>query len=246
VTKAAPPLGVSRDQYHRYVWNDGQTVVGPLPSVTTVLKLQDIGGTDGLIRWAAGLAVDYALRAPADPDVRKNALEESGRPAAVGTDVHDQVRRIIVGEPILPNPDTVFHLAHFAAFLGKERPKFLMAEEFVVNLDLRYGGQFDFIAELRDRVALVDVKTGKDRPAHKLQLAGYLESEFVARPESTERVALPAIDATYVLFLSETGYELVEKTVTPADRTHFRFLAETYHKVAAWKPLETVKEEAAA
>lgn len=242
------PIGLTRDERHRYVWNDGEAVTGPLPSVTTILKLQDaLGGTDGLLRWAAGLAVDYAIRAPQDPQVRKNALEETTRPALIGSDVHEQVRRIITGETILPNPDTVYHLAHFAAFLGKERPRFLMTEELVVNLGLRFAGGFDFIAELRDRVALVDVKTGKDKPVHKLQLAGYLECEFVGRAGTVERTPLPPVDATYVLLLTATGYELVEKEVTEADRAHFRFLVETYHRIAAWKPvIESVKEEAAA
>lgn len=230
--KAAPALGLTAVN-HRYSWNDGTTVVGPMPSVTGIQRLQDsLGGSDGLVKWAAGLAVD----AFASSNDKAAALAATDEPARIGNIVHDQVRCILTGRPIEPDHDSVWHLAHFAAFLGAERPEVLFAEEMVANVTLGYAGQFDFIARIRDQIAIVDVKTGKAKTSHRLQLAGYSLAEFIGREGSTERIPVPAIEAGYILLLRTDGYELVEQTPTEEDRDQFRFLVATHKRINAWPP----------
>ncbi len=238
-----PALGLTAVN-HRYSWNDGEKTVGPMPSVTTLQRLQDaLGGSDGLVKWAAGIAVDAALSG----SDKAAAIAATDEPARIGNAVHDQVRCVLLGREISPDHDTVWHLAHFAAFLGRERPDVLFAEEMVANVTLGFAGQFDFIARIRDQVAIVDVKTGKPKPSHRLQLAGYSLAEFIGREGTAERIPLPEIEAGYILLLRPDGYELVDQSPQDADREQFRFLASVHQRITAWppKPAKVVEEVAA-
>lgn len=240
------PLGLSRDQWHRYWWTDSDGKVGPLPSVTSITGLQDsLGGADNLMRWGAGIALDYYEEHRADsttlelaaylPALKVNALAAMKGPANLGSDVHEQVRRCIQGETLSLTPESAPNIGQFAAFLAKERPEFLYAEETILNLDMGYGGQFDIIAALRGSTGLVDVKSGKIKPSHRLQLAGYSEPDvFIGRSGTAERIALPAIEKFYILALRPDGYELVEQRITKADREHWRDLVEFYRKAKNW------------
>ena len=232
-------LGLTRDKFHRYTWNDGVAEPVALAGATSMLRLQDaLGGSDGLVRWAAGIAVDfYAAHAGEDaPDLLKaRALDATKGPADLGTAVHEDVRRVILGEaPILGSEAVARHIAQFSRFLASERPEFIAAEEMVANLTLGYAGQFDFAAKLRGRPALVDVKTGKRKPTFVLQVATYMDAEFIGRPGDVTRYPMPRTREGWVLLLRADDYELVPATPTAADRAHVRFLAASYHKAAAW------------
>lgn len=229
--------GMTRDRYHRYVWQGS----APMPSVTTILRIQEaLQGSDGLTMWAAGIAADYVigkapeLDVPTVQDIRAQAILATQGPANFGTEVHEQVRRVLTGEPIEPTDTTVWPLAHFAAFLGAEKPEVFYAEEMIANLALGYGGQFDFLGRVRDRVAIVDVKTGKLKPTHRLQLAAYQDAEFIGRAGTDERIPMPEIEAGYVLLLKADGYELVDMTPTPADIAHWRLLAGLHRTLKQW------------
>jgi hypothetical protein len=236
-------LGLSRDQWHRYFWEDDDGKVGPLPSVTSITGLQDsLGGADRLMTWGAGIALDYfiAHRSDAVDDdfiqgIKNAALAAMKGPANLGSDAHEQVRRCIQAEPLALTPETAPFMGHFAAFLAKERPEFLYAEETILNLTMGYGGQFDILAKLRGSVGLIDVKTGKIKDSHRLQLAGYSEPDvFIGRSGTVERIALPPIEKFYILALRPDGYELVEQKITKADRAHWRVLVEFYRAAKAW------------
>ncbi len=238
-TKTVVPLGLTRDQWHRYFWNGK----GPMPGVTSILRIQDAVGGDGLVKWGAGIAADYVMAHVDDgmtPEVLRNtAVAQTDELARIGTAVHEQVRRVLHGEAIVPDPETVYHMAHFGVFLYAERPEVFFAEELIANLAFGYGGAFDFLARIRDKYALVDVKTGKLKASHRLQIAGYMDAEFMGRPGSAETVPMPEIEAGYVLLLRVDGYELVDVTPTTADREHWRFLAEVFPRLKKWS-----KEEA--
>lgn len=240
------PLGLSRDQWHRYTWRDAEGTVGPLPSVTSITGLQDsLGGADNLMRWGAAIALDYYEGHRSDstvlalpdylPTLKANAIAAMKGPANLGSEAHEQVRRCIQGEPLSLTAETAPFIGQFAAFLAKERPDFLYAEETILNLVMGYGGQFDIIASLRGSTGLIDVKTGKVKESHRLQLAGYSEPDvFIGRSGTTERIALPKIDRFYILSLRPDGYELLEQRITKADREHWRTLVEFYGKAKAW------------
>ena len=239
-------LGLSRDQWHRYFWDEGQGKVGPLPSVTSITGLQDsLGGSDNLMRWGAGIALDYFVAHEGDetilaqPDyltaLKANAIAAMKGPANLGTEVHEQVRRCIQGEPLSLTPETAPFIGQFAAFLAKERPEFLYAEETVLNLTAGYGGQFDIIAALRGSTGLLDVKSGKVKDSHRLQLVGYSEPDvFIGRSGTVERLELPKVEKFYILALRPDGYELLEQKITKADREHWRTLVEFYRKAKTW------------
>jgi hypothetical protein len=238
--------GLSRDQWHRYFWEDENGKVGPLPSVTSITGLQDsLGGADNLMRWGAGIALDYFWEHLQDETIlplvdyqvtlKANALGAMKGPANLGSAAHEQVRRCIQGEPLSLTPETAPFIGQFAAFLAKERPEFLYAEETILNLGAGYGGQFDIIAKLRGSIGLLDVKTGKVKDSHRLQLAGYSEpGVFIGRSGTAEHIELPKIDKAYILALRPDGYELVEQRITKADREHWRVLVEFYKRAKAW------------
>lgn len=238
--------GLTRDDFHRYRWNGGPV----MPSVTTVLKLQDaLNGTDHLVRWAARLGAEHAIANAAEPDtafVVSEAIGATKRAANLGTEVHEQVRRVIAGERVELRPDTAPFIGHFAAFLAKERPEFVATEELIANLTVGYAGQFDFVARLRGKNAICDVKTGASgyKPTFRLQLAAYQDAEFIGKPDDATQYPMPSVDAGFVLLLRPDGYELVPATPTKADREHFRELAAAYHRARRWaEALKSVKTE---
>src|SRR5207248_5364567 len=110
------PLGLTRDEKHIYRWNDGQTVVGPIPSVTTIIKLIDKSAP--LVGWAkretAACAVRnldalVAMRAAGGPEAAINWLKTipdylRDRAADRGTSVHALAEQIVRGQvPEVPD-----------------------------------------------------------------------------------------------------------------------------------------------
>lgn len=223
--------GLTRDRWHRYSWN-GE---GPLLGVTTALKIQDalIGGD--LARWGGEIAARYAF---ANPDATvADALAAVSAQRDIGTEVHAQIEAILLGQPATPTERTAPYIYSFSAFLAAERPDFAATEQRIVNLTHRYAGTFDFAATLPLRgrgLALVDVKTGKSRLAHRLQLAGYAAGEFVGIEGDPERHPMLRFRRYYTLLLRPDGYELVEQRVTAAERRHFLYLVGVYRRLRAW------------
>lgn len=230
--------GLSRDQYHRYTANYPDTgLVGPLVGVTTPLKLQDtmIGGD--LPAWGARTALDYLLAHP-DPlslQTRSEAMQAITAARDIGTEVHAQVEKILKREPVLPTERTAPFIYAFSSFLANERPEFVEVEAMVANLKAGFAGTFDFAAKLRGRMACVDVKTGKLKSSHRLQLAGYTApGNFIGREGDPQKYPLPKFRDFYVLLLRPGEYELVELPVTAADRRHFLALVKAYREIRAW------------
>lgn len=245
--------GLTRDRYHRYSWNGD----GPLVGVTTPLKIQDVLIGGDLASWGGGIAFEFAI---AHPDAtRDQALAQVGLARDLGSAVHARIEHILLGEPTpnlsmpeLPcprhpsefgrrracgmHPELVQpYLDAFSSFLAGWRPEFLLVEFMVANLKHRYGGTGDIACLLAGRRSLIDVKTGKSKISHRLQLAGLAAGEFVGRPDDPTQYPLPKFQDFYTLLLSPTGYELVQHHVTAADRRHFFTLVKTYRALRAWE-----------
>lgn len=231
------PLGLSRDQYHRYTYNDGHQVIGPLLGVTSALKLQDTLMGGDLAAWGGRIAAQYVYdNAPAErDDAITRALGAVSSARDIGTIAHDEIARILTRQPVTPTPETAPYIYAFSSFLAEERPEFLGVEQMVANLRYRYAGTFDFAAKMRGRVALVDIKTGKFKLSHRLQLAGYAAAEFIGLEGDPEKHPLPRFRDFYILLLKPGEYELVQLDVTPADRRHFLGLVKTYHQLREWQ-----------
>lgn len=222
-------VGLYRDQWHRYMWNGD----GPLVGVTTVLKLQDVLIGGDLASWGGGLVADHIL---AHPDAtRAEALARVSAARDIGTEVHAQIEKILLRQPVAPTERTAPYVYAFSAFLAAERPEFVAVEARVANVTHRFAGTFDFAAKMRGHLALVDVKSGKLKASHRLQLAGYAAGEFIGIEGDPKPYAIPAFDSYFVLLLKPEGYELVEMEVTAADREHFLFLVDAYQRIRAWE-----------
>lgn len=236
-----PPLGLSRDQWHRYTAHyPPAPPVGPLVGVTTPLKLQDVLIGGDLAAWGGRIATEFVLenwlgQRTEVEQMRTRALGAVSAARDIGSEVHAQIELILRGQPALPTERTAPYVYAFSSFLAKERPEFLMVEAMVANLKSMYAGTFDFAARMKKGIALVDVKTGKLKKSHALQLAGYAAGEFVGVEGATTRKRIPKFDAYYVLLLTPDGYELVEQEVTPADTEHYLYLVDAYHRIRSWE-----------
>jgi len=225
--------GLVRDQWHRYVWNGD----GPLVGVTSVLKLQDVLIGGDLAAWGGRIAIERVAR-QSYPDLEHAITDGLGAVSAardIGTEVHAQIEKILLGQPVSPTERTAPYVYAFSAFLAAERPEFIGVEQRVANLTYRYAGTFDFAAKLRGKLALVDVKSGKLKASHRLQLAAYAAGEFIGLEGDPTPYPIPKFRSYYVLLLKPEGYELVEMDVTAADRKHFLYLVSAYHRIRAWE-----------
>lgn len=222
-----------------------------LPGATTVLRVQDaIGGSDALVTWAAKTAAAAAIEAIADGPAaaydRAMAAVTTARDR--GTRVHYGIEAMLRDEDHVPTEDTHPYWYGFAAFLVKERPEFIATERKVVNTTVGFGTTMDIVALLRGKVTQIDVKSGSVKDTHRLQLAaGDMAERWdvdggVERNRwhqyrlgsGVSRAPVP-LEAHYVLQLKSDGYELIEMEVGKAERDHFAYLVETYHRLKAWK-----------
>jgi hypothetical protein len=153
----------------------------------------------------------------------------------IGTEAHAQIEKILLGQPVAPTERTAPYVYAFSSFMAAHRPEFLLTEAMVCSIEHQYAGTFDFAARIGGKVALFDVKTGRSRPSHRIQLALYGGAEFVGVEGSTTRKRIPKFDAYYCLYLSTDGYELAEQEVTPADLEHGLFLVDAYHRIRSWE-----------
>ena len=239
-----PPLGLTRTDRHLYSWNDGATVVGPLPSVTTVIRVLDKSGP--LMGWARREVAACAIR---NLDVLARMRESGGDAAAVnwlktipdfkrdsaadvGSRVHRLAEQLARGiEPEVTADEAPF-LAAYSDFLDTYRPRFLAVEEMVCSLRYGYGGTLDAIAVIDDETWLLDVKTGAGLYEETgLQLAGYAFATFIGRPGVTRRFRLPRATRFGVIHVRPDGARLVEYHV---DRGTFAAFLEA-RRLYAWQ-----------
>jgi hypothetical protein len=227
-------VGLHRDRWHRYRWNDGR----PVPGVTSILRLQDaLYGSDALTTWAVNTAIDELARQQRDgePPDRAKAIAATHRARDIGSEVHAVFEAIATGRKPHAGSAALPLVPAIAAFLADHRPEFLEVEAMVYSERLAYGGTLDFIAKMDGQRAMVDLKTGQVKPSHGLQLAAYAMADFIGKPDDPVQYPIPRVSRHYVLRVDADGYELVPMRVGAADRQHFRVLAKTYPKLKAWK-----------
>ncbi len=241
---AQPPLGLSRTADHRYTWNDGNSAVGPLPSVTTVLGTIDKSGP--LVGWAKRETAACAVR---NLDVLARMRESGGDAAAVtwlksipdyqrdsaadiGTRVHRLVEQFARGELPEPTAEEAPYTDAYRGFLATYNPRFLALEEMVASLRHGYAGTLDAIAVIGGETWLLDVKTGAGLyPETALQLAAYGAAEFIGRPGSPNRFRLPRATRFGVVHVRPDAARLVEFRV---DRGTFAAFLEA-RRLYAWQ-----------
>jgi hypothetical protein len=234
--EATKPLGMTDDN-HKYGWQGA----GPWPSVTGITGWQDgINGSGGLTTWAAKIAAEAVWMNPGNlDDAVATAMTAINRQRNIGSSVHGKVADLLAGKAWTRTPETGLYLDGYSLFMAQHHPEFIYSEQVVLSPSRSYGGRFDFIAKIGGRIALCDIKTGKLKASHRLQLAGYAAADFIGKPDDPTEYPLPRIKDFYVLLLREGSYELVPLAVTSADRRHFLTLVKTYHAAKAWELEET-------
>lgn len=225
-------IGLTRDAKHVYQWNGGE----PIPSVTTVLGIVDKSGP--LVGWAKRITAEAAVDHRAEIDgwvglsgrdgavsmLTKVATTQRDRAANAGSEVHQFAEAIARGQDVTVPEELAPFVAAYRTFLVDFEPEFLAVEEMVCSLRHDYAGTFDAIARIAGETWMLDYKTSKGVYAEtSMQLAAYGFAEFIGRPGTDERYAIPPIDQYGVVHIRPEGYELVPYTVTK--RTFAAFLA---------------------
>jgi hypothetical protein len=230
--EATKPLGMTDDN-HKYGWQGA----GPWPSVTGITGWQDgINGSGGLTTWAAKIAAEAVWMNPGNlDDAVATAMTAINRQRNIGSSVHGKVADLLAGKAWTRTPETGLYLDGYSLFMAQHHPEFIYSEQVVLSPSRSYGGRFDFIAKIGGRIALCDIKTGKLKASHRLQLAGYAAADFIGKPDDPTEYPLPRIKDFYVLLLREGSYELISLPVTSYDRKHFLQLTKTYHAAKAWE-----------
>lgn len=233
-------------------------MIGPIVGATTPLKIQDtlIGGS--LSTWGAREAMraitgrtfaDYA-------DMERAGLDAVNAATRRGTTIHDHIAQLLQGQTPDPTAETAPYIYAWAGFMAAERPEFLAVEQRVLHPEPpMFAGTFDFLARIRGRVALGDVKSGKFKRSMVLQLAAYSMCEMAGDSltldqwhrywwsgDEADLTPVPHIEDYYVLLLRPDGYELVPVTVTDADRHHYLSLVNTFHAMKRWDEAKTGEE----
>lgn len=230
-------VGLHRNRFHQYAWGASPWQ----PGVTTILRVQDaIGGSDGLVRWATRLAAEAAFdhaRRPESPlfeDALASAIAAVDGARDRGTRIHDGWDAAVRGEPYTPAPEDGKVFYHLMRWVVQSKPQIMATEQMVINLSAGYGGTFDLDAIIDGKRSLVDLKTGKPKPEHALQLAAYAAGEWIGLEDDPEKYDLPQFEAFYVLALNDEGYELIPFEVGEKEIEHFLYLAETYKRLKLW------------
>lgn len=239
---------ITRSRWHQYVMGEH----GPYPGCTALCSMQDATqGSDGLITWGVNGALEEYQRV-----LRESKDWELARGAAVkwptiqrdlGTDVHAAVDQFNRGLPLEITDATAPYVAQYAAWLRNANVEIIASEFYTFNAAIGFGGTLDAIARIDGETCLVDWKTGKAKDSQRLQLAGLSMAEWYG-DKGKDAEPMPKIDTAYIALLRPDGPpELIRHEITDADREHFRYLVETFHRVRGWakafQPTE-VKEAA--
>jgi hypothetical protein len=225
---------ITRSRWHQYVMGEH----GPYPGCTALCAMQDATqGSDGLITWGVNGALETyerVLRESKDwEQARADAAKWPARARDLGTDVHAAIDQFNRGLPLELTEATAPYVAQYAAWIRNNKVEVIGSERYVINTAIGFGGTYDSLCRIDGELALVDVKTGKEKVSQRLQLTGLSMAELHGEPDA-EPEPMPKVDVAYILLLRADGTELIRHEITDADREHFTYLVTTYHKVREW------------
>ena len=193
---ATPAVGVNRTKFHLYYFNGA----GPWPGVTSITKVLDAPAlTSWKLNQVALSAVENAERLVADREAGKTdaavkyltTLSTSAMDR--GSRIHGSIESILRARDRGRRPARrVRGRREARAWLNQQQAehafRLLEVEAFLINETEGYGGTLDLIASIDGETWLLDWKTGKTVAGpdgkvyqdHRLQLAAYARSEFIA------------------------------------------------------------------
>lgn len=244
-------VGLWRNEKHHYWWAEESGTVGPMPSITTIIKAVDKSGP--LVGWAKKITAEAAVR---NLDLVAGVVREFGQDAAIdalkkladakrdkagdlGTRVHALAEVLAHGKPedvadLVISPEESPYVNAYLRWMEEWKPVFFAAEYMVCSLTHRYAGTGDLVVQMRGERWRLDTKTSTGvYPETGLQLAAAHYAEFSGRPNDPKKYAIPKATRHGVLHLRPDGtYAVVPYAVTPD--TFAVFLAAR----AVWQWLE--------
>lgn len=214
---------------HHYVDEHGERIDG----VTTILK--DGKPSPALIGWGIRSVAEYAVNhwddlaglpvADRIKTLKGSPYAERDEAARRGTEVHAIAERIGRGEEVDVPDELAGHVESAVRFYDEWQPRILLAEVVVYNMEHRYAGTLDFIAEFPDgRVGLCDFKTSKGVYADTaLQLAAYRNASHYLDDDG-EPQPMPAVDWCGVVHVRADGYDVYELRADEHVYRRFRYV----------------------
>lgn len=180
---------------HRYQVNQGEGWK-PVQGVTTILG--KVVAKDGLVNWAANLAVQAMVDGATPEEAKKAHIKKKDKGADIGSEVHTAIENHIKGEVAkVTTPEAEKALNAFYTWLTERNVKFLESEIPVYSKKYNYCGTCDFIAEVDGRRYIGDWKTADPKKEWKRNM---YTGKLRAYPEHFIQVA------AYDQALTEMGY----------------------------------------
>lgn len=236
IRSAPDGIGAVRTKNHLYYFN-GQ---GPWPGVTTVTDVLD---KPALTRWhkeqVARAAIGHLDWLVANRDTGNEdatvayllaARNEGTTGRERGSRIHTILEAVLRRQPVVIEPRDQAAVDGARAWLNSHSVRPIEIETFLINESIGYGGTCDLIAEIDGEIWLLDWKTSKsvawpDGRVYsdmRLQLVGYQRAEFIGRQADPQRYALPAIQRTGILHVTDTGTQLFPADTSDEDWAAFR------------------------
>ena len=181
---------------HRYQIDSGNGWK-PVQGVTTILG--KVVAKDGLVNWAANLAVQAMVDGATPEEAKKAHIRKKDAGADVGSEVHTYIENHIKGQKVeVTTPEAEKAVEAFHEWLTQRDVKFLESEIPVYSKKYNYCGTCDFIAEIDGRRYIGDWKTADPKKEWK---NNKYTGKLHAYPEHYIQVA------AYDQALTEMGYE---------------------------------------
>lgn len=227
--------GLTRDDKHRYRWNDG----GWVPGVTGIVKALDKSGP--LVGWAKRETAACAIRnlplltqmvKDGGPDAAVEWLKRTpdyqrDTAADLGSRIHLMAEAIARDVEVEPSEEEVPYVEAYRRWQSVAKPEFVNVEFMVYSETYQYGGTADAVMRLAGDLWLVDYKTSKGVYAETaLQLTAYARADWAGLPNDSRKFRIPKVTRYGVLHIRPEGAELVEFDCGPDEWQAFRALRE--------------------
>lgn len=210
--------------YHWYTYNGTK-----LAGVTTVLG--KAMPKPALVGWAARSVAEFVADNPLEVEALRSAsrdkmvaeLKETPyreRDAAAnrGTEIHGYAEQLVKGEEVTVPPELAGYVDSYIRFLDEWKPRPVLVEATVANLQWGYAGQLDLAADLPNgERALLDLKSGRGiYPDHAPQVGAYRNAEIYLDENGEEqRLADLGINASYIVHVRANGYDVIPVNSEP-------------------------------
>lgn len=228
----APRPAITRDRYHRYGY-----LGATYPGVTGAVGILD---KPAIANWMARLTAEAAVELLGElpkimlavgPDgvvaaLTKAAGTRSDAAKNAGSAIHGLMEDVVRGQDRTAGapPEIRGRVLAASDWWASSGWRLRLAEAFIVNPTLGYGGTIDLLAyDEKGKTVLADWKTGSGvYHETRLQLAGYGLAEVIAPQDSPRAYPMPAVERYAVLHVTDGGVSVIDVDVDDEDREAFR------------------------